>query len=148
MANNIVPNELKNQFIQGLVDFDDDVFYVALTTSACDAVTDNIKRSWVTFSGDIQAAGYEIVGTNYTSGGIGLSGTVIVSAGSPIGFQQHLSADNIVWPAVTLTSYGCVIYRLIDSLVVCYLSFGEEKKAENGSFTLVWNSTYGIVALT
>jgi hypothetical protein len=148
MANNIVPNELKNQFMQGLVDFDDDDFYVALTTSACDAVADNTKRSWVTFSGDIQALGYEVTGTNYTSGGVQLSGTGIVSAGTPTGFQQHLSADNVVWSGVTLTSYGCVVYRSTDSLIVCYLSYGSEKTAENGSFTLAWNSTYGIVALT
>lgn len=148
MSNNIVPNQLKNQFMQGLVDFDDDDFYVALCTSACDAVADNTKREWVTFSGDIQASAFEITGTNYTSGGMQLSGTGIVSAGSPTGNEQYLSADNVVWSAVTLTSYGCVIYRSTDSLIICYLSFNAEKQADNGSLTLAWNSTNGIVSLT
>jgi len=117
MANNIVPNELKNQLMRGVVDFDDDDFYVALCTSACDAVADNTKRGWVTFSGDVQASGFETTGTNYTSGGVQLSGTGVVSAGTPTGFQQHISADNVVWTGVSLTSYGCIVYRSTDSLL-------------------------------
>jgi len=154
MANNIITNIFKNEFMKGNIDPVNDTFYIALVTSACDEVADNTKRLWNTFSANVQAVGYEVSGTGYSAGGIALTNVAVVSGGTPAGFVQYLSATDAQWSGVTLTNVcGTVAYKTAGAagllnIPVCYLSFNAAKQSENGSFSLFWNTTYGIISLT
>lgn len=92
------------------------------------------------------SAAWEVSGTtNYTAGGITLSGASVTQ--DDAGDKSVFDANDVVWSTVTVTTYGCMIYRVSDSLPICFVDFSGVKTATAGDFTIQW-STNGIVTLT
>lgn len=99
----------------------------------------------LTFSGDVQD-NWEISGTNYVADGITLSGAS-VSGDYGVNDRSVFDADDVTWSSATITAYGAVIYRISDSMPICFIDFGAAKISTDGDFTIQWNAN-GIINLT
>ena len=86
-------------------------------------------------------SGNEVSGTGYTSG------TQLSNVGwftDDTNNIQRLSASDITFSNVTITSYGSCIWRLSDGLIMGFIDFGAAKITTNGNFTINW-ATGGIL---
>ena len=87
-------------------------------------------ENWADVSSSIETSG-----TNY-------SATSLTNIGWYDGGdnKQKLSADDVSWLAVTITSYGACIWRNSDGLVMGFIDFGTSYATSNGTFTINWNT--------
>jgi hypothetical protein len=102
------------------------------TPSSVDALSD-IN----TFSGDLQSQ-WEASGIGYTSGGATLTGNNMYR--DDTNNRACFSADDVSWTASTINAYGGVLYRKSDSMVICFIDFGQVKTSVAGNFDVHWNS--------
>jgi len=136
MSSSVVMKNYKKLLFQGNIDMDSNTFYVSLLNGTS-AIATSAFESMISFSA---AQIYETSGTGYTANGIALTANDISLNGS----TAIWDCLDVTWSNSTISSDGCVIYRLVtnanDSPLVCYLSFSGVQSSTNGDFTLQWNS--------
>jgi hypothetical protein len=124
-----VANSFKGQLLQGIHNFTattGNVFKLALYTSA--ATLDS--------STTIYTSTNEVVNTGQyvTGGGVLTNISPVVSSG-----VAFIDFNDISFTGVTLTAAGCLIYNTsatVTNAAVAVLSFGGDKTATNGTFTV------------
>lgn len=122
-----VCNSFKAELLGGVHDFDNGVQVFKLALFQSNAVLD---QSTTSFSNTNEAA----VGGQYVTGGSPLiSSSVSLSASTAIVTFADLS-----FTGVTLTADGALIYASTGGKAVCVLSFGGDKTATSGTFTIVF----------
>lgn len=92
----------------------------------------------------------EVTGTGYTAGGATLTG-VTVAYDAPSN-TLTLDADDVTWPASTITARYAVIYDSTPSTdatrpLIAYVDFGEDVTSSAGDFAITWDAA-GVVTLT
>lgn len=89
----------------------------------------------------------EITGTNYTGGGLALSGATVGNGGT----TAWLTFSNPSWTSATFTAASCVIYDSTDSIgpnrALCVLDFGGNQSVSNGTFTIQFPAAAAATAL-
>ena len=129
MANTqAVCNSFKAELLGAVHDFDSgsgQVFKLALFQSNA-----NLSAGTTVFTSTNEAA----TGGQYTSGGGVLAGQqVSLSASTAI-----VTFSDLSFTGVTLTAEGALIYNSTGSKAVCVLSFGGDKTATSGTFTILF----------
>lgn len=87
---------------------------------------------------------YEVSGTGYTAGGQALANkTVSYDAVSNV---VVLDADDVSWPASTITARYAVIYdntgvSSSEKRLLGYVDFGEDTGTSNSDFRIIWDSS-------
>lgn len=81
-------------------------------------------------------------GNGYTAGGVTLTGKNISI--NYIDNRSEFTCTNASWSSATFTARYAVVYKdtgnVTTSPLLFYIDFGENKTANNGSFTLIWNT--------
>ena len=129
MANTqAVCNSFKAELLGGVHDFDSgsgQIFKLALFQSNA-----NLSAGTTVFTSTNEAS----TGGQYTSGGGVLQGQqVSLSASTAI-----VTFSDLSFTGVTLTAEGALIYNSTGSKAVCVLSFGGDKTATSGTFTILF----------
>ena len=129
MANTqAVCNSFKAELLGAVHDFDSgsgQVFKLALFQSNA-----NLSAGTTVFTSTNEAS----TGGQYTTGGGVLAGqTVSLSASTAI-----VTFSDLSFTGVTLTAEGALIYNSTGSKAVCVLSFGGDKTATSGTFTILF----------
>jgi hypothetical protein len=126
----LIYNSAIHDNARGLIDYDTDSFKAMLVTSAYVPNKDtHLKRSDVT---------NEVVGTNYTTGGVACAVTVTKDLTTDRTTIQFAAAS---WPSSTITARGCVYYKArggassSDEIVV-YNDFGLDVVTSNGTLSV------------
>ena len=129
MANTqAVCNSFKAELLGGVHDFDSgsgQVFKLALFQSNA-----NLSAGTTVFTSTNEAA----TGGQYTTGGGVLAGqTVSLDTSTAI-----VTFSDLSFTGVTLTAEGALIYNSTGNKAVCVLSFGGDKTATSGTFTILF----------
>jgi hypothetical protein len=142
---NVVVNKFKLQSMEAGINL------TAAGTLKCALIQNIFGTSSTTQIADVQSfssvqAAWEVSGTtNYTAGGMVLSGATVTE--DDVGDKSVFDANDVTWATATVTAYGAVIYRASDSLPICFVDFSGAKTSTAGDFTIQWNAN-GIVTLT
>jgi hypothetical protein len=116
-------SSFKTEVFGGIHDLDTDVLKLALYTSA--ATLDATTTAY--------AASDEVVAAGYTAGGQDLTGAVI----SLDGTTAIVDFNDVVWPNITLTARGALIYNSSKAnRAVAVLDFGSDKSSTDGDFVI------------
>jgi len=133
-----VCNTFKSELLGAVHDFDSgsgQVFKLALYTSAANL---SAATTAYTATGEVSASG------QYTAGG-GILQSQTVSLDNATGIVDF--AD-LSFTGVTLTAGGALIYNTSASnKAVCVLSFGGDKTATSGTFTIVFPANTSAAAI-
>jgi hypothetical protein len=138
---NVIFNSLKADLLTGAINLESDTIKVMLVTSAYVPDADNhARRDDVT---------NEASGTGYSAGGATLANQSV--AVDPVDNEAVFDADDVVWPASTITARGAVLYKsrggaAADDELLAYVDFGSDKSSSGAAFTVTWDAT-GILAL-
>jgi hypothetical protein len=109
----------KAELLQGIHDFNTDVFKLALYVATADLGANTL----------IYTTAGEVSGAGYTAGGETMTGVSV----SPQGFVNFA---NVVWPVANFTARGALIYNSSKAnRAVAVLDFGADKTATT-SFTV------------
>jgi len=109
----------KAELLQGIHDFNTDVFRLALYVATADLGANTA----------VYTTGGEVSGAGYTAGGEIMPGIAV----SPQGFVNFA---NVVWPVASFTARGALIYNSSKAnRAVAVLDFGGDKTATT-SFTV------------
>jgi hypothetical protein len=118
----------KSELFTGTHDFTNstgDTFKIALFTSS--ATLDATTTAY--------SATNEVSGTGYTAGGINLTNVTPTTSGT----TAYTDFADAVFPSVTITARGSLIYNSSDSnKAVIVNDFGEDKAASGGDFTVTF----------
>jgi len=102
--------------------------------------TDTLKMALYTAQANLNAdtqayiSDYEVSSSNYTAGGIVLTGVTVNTSGETV----YLSFTNPTWNSVSFTCRGALIYNSTKSnKSIAVLNFGSDKTVSNSSFTVV-----------
>jgi hypothetical protein len=133
-----VCNTFKSELLGAVHDFDSgsgQAFKLALYTSAANL---SAATTAYTATGEVSASG------QYTAGG-GILQSQTVSLDGSVGIVDF--AD-LSFTGVTLTAGGALIYNTSASnKAVCVLSFGGDKTATSGTFTIVFPANTSAAAI-
>lgn len=128
----------KRELMQGLHDFDNpggNTFKIALYTSSA---TLNASTTAYTTANEVASTG------NYTAGGNTLVAVTPVSSGT----TAFTDFADTTWSSATITANGALIYNSTNSnRAVAVLSFGSDKIATNGNFTIVFPAADSLNAI-
>ena len=115
----------KQELLQGVHDFDTDVFKVALYTSSANLSS---ATTAYTTSGETSGTGYTAGGATLTNLGVTLSGTT-----------AYTSWDSYTWPNSTLTTAGALVYNASKgNRSVAVLNFGGTYSTSDAPFTVTF----------
>ena len=115
----------KKELLQGVHDFDTDVFKIALYTSSSDLSS---ATTAYTTSGETSGTGYTAGGATLTNLGVTLSGTT-----------AYTSWDSYTWSNSTLTTAGALVYNASKgNRSVAVLNFGGTYSTSAGPFTVTF----------
>lgn len=92
----------------------------------------------------------EITGTGYSAGGVALSGK---SVGGVTGTHEiPLIASSASWTSASFSATYAVVYRSTGtagtSPLIAWVNFGGTETVSSGTFTINFDATNGVVALT
>ena len=101
--------------------------------------TDTLKMALYTAAANLNAdttayaATSEVSSSNYTAGGLTLTGVTVLTSGSTV----YVSFNNPSWNNVSFTCRGALIYNSSKSnKSVAVLNFGSDKTVSNATFTV------------
>ena len=123
------------------VDFDAETHKLALFSNS---ITPNFSTD--TAYGVSPYASNEVTGTNWSAGGVALTGTTVSE--SPTGSLMWDATDVSV-AATTLTGARCALLyanALAGKNAICLVNFGADYSTVNGTFGIVWAAA-GVFAL-
>lgn len=128
MANGMY-NIAKQKFGDGTLDWDTQVFKVALLTGYTFDANHN------DFSLEVQPS--EVTGTGYTAGGE----TMVNSAPTidTVNNWAVYDATDVVWAASTISATAAVVYEVSTDYPICYIDFGSTKSSSASDFTISWS---------
>lgn len=131
----------------------------ATSARRIDWLTDTIKAALCTssYSPDQDAHTFfsditnEIPGGNgYTAGGVSL-GTKSINY-DPTGNIMSLRAGTSSWSAASFTARYAVVYKdtgtAATSSLLGYVDFGSDQTVNNGTFSIIWDATEGVLKIT
>ena len=110
--------------------------YTAQQNLATDTLKMALYTAQASLNADTQAytSDYEVSSSNYTAGGIVLTGVTLSTSGTTV----YLSFDNPAWNSVSFTCRGALIYNSTKSnKSIAVLNFGSDKTVSNSNFTVV-----------
>ena len=117
-------------FMLGLIDWEDDTIRCALTTSSYSPNKDTDE-----FFDDVTN---EVVGAGYTADGAALT-TLAVNVDTAAD-EVQLDSDNVQWTAATITARIAVIYKdtgtPATSPLIGWVDFGEDETVTAGTFSI------------
>lgn len=88
---------------------------------------------------------HEISGSGYNAGGLSLENKAIIE--DDAGDGALFSADDMVWPASTLSARWAVLYDATNqNCLIAAFDFGADKITDNADFVIDWHSS-GIFSL-
>lgn len=123
----------KKELLQGVHDFDADVFKIALYLSSANL---DSTTAIYTVVGETTGTGYTAGGGTLTNLGVTLSGTT-----------AYASWDNYTWANSTLTAAGALIYNASKgNRSVLVLNFGGTYSTVNDAFTATFPANTSITA--
>ena len=115
----------KQELLQGVHDFDTDVFKIALYTSSSDLSS---ATTAYTTSGETSGTGYTAGGATLTNLGVTLSGTT-----------AYTSWDSYTWANSTITTAGALVYNASKAnRSVAVLNFGGTYSTSAAPFTVTF----------
>lgn len=115
----------KKELLQGVHDFDTDVFKIALYTSASDLSS---ATTIYTTVGETSGTGYTAGGAILTNLGVTLSGTT-----------AYTSWDSYTWSNSTITTAGALVYNASKAnRSVAVLNFGGTYSTSAAPFTVTF----------
>ena len=115
----------KQELLQGIHDFDTDVFKIALYTSSSDLSS---ATTAYTTSGETSGTGYTAGGATLTNLGVTLSGTT-----------AYTSWDSYTWANSTITTAGALVYNASKAnRSVAVLNFGGTYSTSAAPFTVTF----------
>ena len=112
---------------QNLVSGASPVYKLALYTSS--ATLSNATAAYTTLN-EVTSSG-----SNYTAGGNTLS---ISTSPTSTGNVAFMSFANSSWTNANITANGALIYNSTANTAVAVLSFGSDKTATNGTFSVIF----------
>ena len=112
---------------QNLVSGASTVYKLALYTSA--ATLSNATTAYTSLN-EVSSSG-----SNYTAGGNTLT---ISTSPTNTGNVAFMSFSNTSWTNANITAAGALIYNSTANTTVASLSFGGDKTATNGTFTIIF----------
>ncbi|MBO6542288.1 MAG: hypothetical protein JJ939_12030 [Alphaproteobacteria bacterium] len=116
-------NSFRQECLQGVHDFDNDTFKIALYTSSA-----TLSKSTTAYS-----ATNEVSGTGYTAGGKTLTGAALSMSGD----TAIIDFADPTWSASSITARGALIYNSSKSnKAVMVLDFSADRTSDNGPFTV------------
>jgi hypothetical protein len=127
--NQTTTTSFRVQLLQGVHNFDSDVFYIALYTGAASLGADTT----------VYTSTGEISGTGYTAGGQALTVSVPpTSANNAYDIPTaYISFQNSVWSNASFTTRGALIYNQSKgNKSVAVLDFGNDKTVVGSTFTV------------
>lgn len=90
-------------------------------------------------------SGSEMTGTGYTAGGSILAGVAVASQSNS---KASVSATNVAWTGSTLVNVAWgVIYATASGALVGAYDWGGNQSTSNGTFSISWHSSDGILVL-
>jgi hypothetical protein len=90
-------------------------------------------------------SGNEMSGTNYSAGGIAITGLSVTNPSAAI--AQWGTSNNSSWASASFTAYFAVIYDITASNdLICAIDFGGGLAVSTGTFTIQWSAS-GIIQL-
>lgn len=91
-------------------------------------------------------SGSEMTGTGYTAGGSILAGVAVSSESNS---HASVSANNVAWTGSTLVNVAWgIIYATVSGRLVGAYDFGGNNTTSNGTFSISWHSSDGILTLS
>jgi hypothetical protein len=112
--------------------------------------TDTLKMALYTAAANLNAdtTAYasvnEVSSSNYTAGGLTLTGVTVLTSGSTV----YVSFNNPSWNNVSFTCRGALIYNSSKSnKSVAVLNFGSDKTVSNATFTVTLPANTATTAL-
>ena len=115
----------KQELLQGIHDFDTDVFKIALYTSSSDLSS---ATTIYTTVGETSGTGYTAGGATLTNLGVTLSGTT-----------AYTSWDSYTWANSTITTAGALVYNASKAnRSVAVLNFGGTYSTSAAPFTVTF----------
>lgn len=130
----VVFNSFKTELLKSSIDFESDTFKAMLVTSSYTPDPDN--------HGFIDDVTNEVEGIGYIAGGKALANLSVTQ--DNVDNEGVFDADDVVWPASTITARGAVIYKdtgdPATSPLIAYIDFESNKISDNGDLTLQWGS--------
>lgn len=136
-----VYNRYKNNLHSGFVDFNG---------SGAHQIKIALLSSSYTFDADhnvwSSVSAYEVTGTGYTTGGQALSNVTLTQ--DDVNNRAYLDADDVSWPASTITARYAVLYddTLSTKDLICVLDFGSNQVSSGGTFAITFSSS-GIIRI-
>jgi hypothetical protein len=116
-------NTLRSGLTSGSINFNTDVFKLALYTNAA-----TLNAATTAYTTDGEASG-----GNYVAGGQVVTATVGTSA-STTGSTVFVDFSSPAWTG-SITARGALIYKAADNTAICVLDFGNDKTSSS-TFTV------------
>lgn len=127
---NAMYNIAKQKFGDGTLDWDTQVFKVALLTGH----TFDANNS--DFSLEIQPN--EVTGTGYTAGGATMTNSAPTI--DTVNNWAVYDATDVTWATSTISATAAVVYEVSTDYPICYVDFGVVKSSSSSPFTITWNA--------
>ena len=117
----------KAELYQGVRNLLTDTLYMALYTGNA-----NINGSTTVYT-----TNNEITGTNYTAGGIQVTGATV----NTYGYTAYVNFNNVVWPNSLITARCALLYNVSKgNKSICVIDFGSDKTMLNFTITMPANT--------
>ena len=117
-----VPVSFKQELLEGVHDFENDTFMIALYTSSANL---DASTTVYTTTGEVTGAGYTAGGNTLTGGAVGTDGA-----------KGIVDFDDSVWTSASFTARGALIYNSTDgNRAVAVIDFGADNTVAAGEFT-------------
>lgn len=136
-----VYNIFKSELMKGSIDLVNDTIKVALLNSSHSFDPDSTANAeWADISAN------EASGANYTAGGQSLAGKTVTV--DNVDNEGVFDANDINWPAATITARHAVIYddTTTPKYLIASIDFGQDTSSTNGNFQIQWDAE-GIINL-
>lgn len=129
----VVTNDFRRLMATSGINVSADNYMVALMdihVQSATAATLKQSSDWTSVSAN------EVSGTGYSAKTL-TAQTVSANSGDVV----YWDGSDVTWDDVTVSPYGCAIYRTSDNLVVGYIEFTDAPKiAVNGTISIQWNA--------
>jgi len=117
----------KAELYQGVHNLLSDTLYMALYTG-------NANLNGAT---TVYTSTNEVTGTNYTAGGIQVTGATV----NTYGYTAYVNFNNVVWPNSLITARCALLYNVSKSnKSICVIDFGSDKTMLNFTITMPVNA--------
>jgi hypothetical protein len=111
-----------------------DTWIVSLMDNHINSATNDVLKNYSLWT---EVSVHEVVGTGYVSGAPLQNVTIDTN---DVTNTIFMDADDITFTTVTISTYGCCIWRLADGLIMGFVDFGQMEISQNSNFQIIWNA--------